>query len=82
MTSRGVGKSNETRVSVASDITRGMPEIADFWFDPSCPFFGPVISRIPRGEEAGRLWDGTLLVTGVSGFHELKGRPHAAPVFG
>ncbi|TDC53517.1 disulfide bond formation protein DsbA [Actinomadura sp. KC345] len=44
-------------------------------------FFGPVISRIPRGEEAGRLWDGTLLVSGVPGFHELKGRPHADPDF-
>ncbi|MEW2357746.1 disulfide bond formation protein DsbA [Spirillospora sp. NPDC029432] len=45
-------------------------------------FFGPVISRIPRGEEAGRLWDGTLLVAGVEGFHELKGSPHAPPDFG
>jgi hypothetical protein len=44
-------------------------------------FFGPVTSRIPRGEEAGRLWDGTLLVSGVAGFHELKGRPHAEPDF-
>ena len=44
-------------------------------------FFGPVISRIPRGEEAGRLWDGTLLVSGIPGFHELKGRPHADPDF-
>ncbi|WP_141584050.1 DsbA family protein [Actinomadura sp. WMMA1423] len=42
-------------------------------------FFGPVLSRIPRGEEAGRLWDGTLLVAGVPGFHELKGVPHADP---
>jgi hypothetical protein len=42
-------------------------------------FFGPVLSRVPRGEEAGRLWDGTLLVAGVRGFHELKGRPHAVP---
>ncbi|GGT99246.1 mycothiol-dependent nitroreductase Rv2466c family protein [Actinomadura citrea] len=42
-------------------------------------FFGPVLSRIPRGEEAGRLWDGTLLVAGTAGFHELKGRPRAAP---
>ncbi|MFG2063454.1 disulfide bond formation protein DsbA [Micromonospora sp. NPDC048871] len=45
-------------------------------------FFGPVISRIPRGEEAGRLFDGAVLVAGVSGFHELKGRPHAEPQFG
>ncbi|MDG4796079.1 disulfide bond formation protein DsbA [Micromonospora sp. WMMD1082] len=45
-------------------------------------FFGPVISRIPRGEEAGRLFDGAVLVAGVPGFHELKGRPHAEPQFG
>ncbi|WP_084959039.1 DsbA family protein [Thermoactinospora rubra] len=37
--------------------------------------FGPVISRIPRGEEAGRLWDGVVLVAGTPGFHELKGPP-------
>ncbi|SEG70325.1 hypothetical protein SAMN04489712_109161 [Thermomonospora echinospora] len=38
-------------------------------------FFGPVISRVPRGEQAGRLWDGTLLVAGTPGFHEIKGPP-------
>ncbi|WP_068928562.1 DsbA family protein [Planobispora rosea] len=45
-------------------------------------FFGPVMSRIPRGEQAGRLWDGTLLVAGVPGFHELKGPPHEEPRLG
>lgn len=45
-------------------------------------FFGPVISRVPRGEEAGRLFDGAVLVASVAGFHELKGRPHAEPQFG
>jgi hypothetical protein len=44
-------------------------------------FFGPVISRIPKGEQAARLWDGTLLVAGAPGFHELKGRPHEKPTF-
>jgi 2-hydroxychromene-2-carboxylate isomerase len=38
-------------------------------------FFGPVISRVPIGEDAGRLWDGVLLVAGTAGFHELKGGP-------
>ncbi|EFL23918.1 DSBA oxidoreductase [Streptomyces himastatinicus ATCC 53653] len=38
-------------------------------------FFGPVMSRVPRGEEAGRLWDATLVVAGAPGFHELKGAP-------
>ncbi|MEV0384310.1 disulfide bond formation protein DsbA [Nonomuraea sp. NPDC050643] len=42
-------------------------------------FFGPVVSRVPTGEQAGRLWDGTLLVAGTPGFHELKGRPHEEP---
>ncbi|WP_119730829.1 mycothiol-dependent nitroreductase Rv2466c family protein [Thermomonospora amylolytica] len=44
-------------------------------------FFGPVISRVPTGEEAARLWDGTLLVAGVRGFHTLKGVPPAEPQF-
>ncbi|WP_066947873.1 mycothiol-dependent nitroreductase Rv2466c family protein [Microtetraspora fusca] len=35
-------------------------------------FFGPVVSPIPRGEDAGRLWDGVLLVAGTDGFFELK----------
>ena len=35
-------------------------------------FFGPVITRIPRGDEAGRLWDGVLLVTAFEDFFELK----------
>lgn len=42
-------------------------------------FFGPVLSRVPRGEEAARLWDGTLLVAGVPGFHELKTTAPAEP---
>ncbi|MFC0007750.1 mycothiol-dependent nitroreductase Rv2466c family protein [Micromonospora siamensis] len=35
-------------------------------------FFGPVLTPVPRGEEAGRLWDGVLQVTGADGFFELK----------
>ncbi len=35
-------------------------------------FFGPVVTPIPRGEAAGRLWDGVLLVSGTDGFFELK----------
>jgi hypothetical protein len=35
-------------------------------------FFGPVITPIPRGEAAGRLWDGVLAVAGTDGFFELK----------
>ena len=35
-------------------------------------FFGPVISSIPRGEEAGTLWDGVLAVSGYPYFYEIK----------
>lgn len=44
-------------------------------------FFGPVVSPIPRGEAAGRLWDGVLLVAGTDGFFELKRTRTRGPIF-
>jgi hypothetical protein len=44
-------------------------------------FFGPVVSPVPRGEAAGRLWDGVLLVSGTEGFFELK-RARTSPMVG
>jgi 2-hydroxychromene-2-carboxylate isomerase len=35
-------------------------------------FFGPVISKAPKGEAAGRLWDGFVLVTEYPFVYELK----------
>jgi protein-disulfide isomerase-like protein with CxxC motif len=44
-------------------------------------FFGPVVSPIPRGEDAGKLWDGVLLVAGTEGFFELKRSRTRDPIF-
>jgi hypothetical protein len=43
--------------------------------------FGPVITPIPRGEAAGRLWDGVVLVTEADGFFELKRTRDRKPTF-
>jgi hypothetical protein len=44
-------------------------------------FFGPVVTPIPRGEAAGRLWDGVLAVTETDGFFELKRTRDRKPSF-
>ncbi|MFD2766432.1 disulfide bond formation protein DsbA [Micromonospora eburnea] len=44
-------------------------------------FFGPVITPAPKGEAAGKLWDGVLLVAGTPGFYELKRTRELGPIF-
>ncbi|WP_153395453.1 mycothiol-dependent nitroreductase Rv2466c family protein [Ornithinicoccus halotolerans] len=44
-------------------------------------FFGPVVTPAPKGEAAGRLWDGCRLVAGTPGFFELKRTRTARPDF-
>jgi protein-disulfide isomerase-like protein with CxxC motif len=43
--------------------------------------FGPVITPVPKGEDAGRLWDGMRLVIGTDGFYELKRTRDRRPTF-
>lgn len=44
-------------------------------------FFGPVVTPAPKGEAAGRLWDGVVLVAGTPGFYELKRTREQGPIF-
>jgi hypothetical protein len=44
-------------------------------------FFGPVISVIPRGEEATKLWDAIETIATSSGMAELKRSLRARPSF-
>lgn len=45
-------------------------------------FFGPVISRIPRGKEALDLWEATERIARFPGFAELKRSLREYPQFG
>ena len=44
-------------------------------------FFGPVLSKIPRGEEAGKLWDASVIFASYPHFYELKRSRTEPPQF-
>ncbi len=63
--------------AVAKSHREGMDQVGDDVGTPTiafegAAFFGPVLSRIPRGEEAGRIWDACLTLAQVPYFSELK----------
>ncbi|HEX7356029.1 MAG TPA: disulfide bond formation protein DsbA [Mycobacteriales bacterium] len=43
--------------------------------------FGPVVTPAPKGEAAGRLWDGVSAVLSTPGFYELKRSREQPPIF-
>lgn len=71
-----VRKSHQTGIDlVGQDV--GTPVISV----EETAFFGPVVSPAPKGEAAGKLWDGVVLVASTDGFFELKRTRDRDPIF-
>jgi hypothetical protein len=78
--------SEECDAALAESHRAGMDPVGDQVGTPVIHYngtaiFGPVVTPAPKGEAAGRLWDGVLLCTATDGFFELKRTRDRRPSF-
>lgn len=71
-----VRKSHRGAIDLVGDEV-GTPTIAF----AGTAFFGPVLTRIPRGEQAGRLWDASVTLAAYPHFFEIKRSRTESPLF-
>jgi 2-hydroxychromene-2-carboxylate isomerase len=79
-------QSDEFDAALEASHRAGMDPVGDAVGTPVIHYngkaiFGPVVTPAPKGEAAGRLWDGVLLCTGTDGFFELKRTRDRRPSF-
>ncbi len=82
----GAAAADESDAALRASHQRAMDLVGDDVGTPvisveDTAFFGPVVTPAPKGEAAGRLWDGCLLVAGTPGFYEIKRSRTAGPSF-
>jgi 2-hydroxychromene-2-carboxylate isomerase len=63
--------------AIAESHHRGMDQVGNEVGTPTIAvngraFFGPVMSKAPKGEDAGQLWDACVVLGGYQHFYELK----------
>ncbi|MET4059617.1 2-hydroxychromene-2-carboxylate isomerase [Arthrobacter sp. UYP6] len=82
----GYAHSGEYDTQLRASHQEGISKVGDDVGTPvvafnGTAFFGPVLTRIPRGEEAGKMFDGALMLAENPAFFEIKRSRTESPQF-